>query len=110
MTRLLLDEMLPLHAAEILPEKHGHRAAHVCEFGLDATADADIATFARANDWAVVTENVVDFARESDLVLAFVLKRSLPAGGAQAAALTGRGDRRVPRTCRATLTDGCLLG
>lgn len=87
MTRLLLDEMLPLRAAESLREEHGHEAAHVSEFGLDATADADIATFARANDWAVVTENVVDFAREADLVLVFVLKRSLPAGGAHAAAL-----------------------
>jgi hypothetical protein len=94
-TRLLLDEMLQLRAAEILREEHGHRAVHVCEFGLDATADADIATFARANDWAVVTENVVDFARESDLVLMFVLKRSLPAGGAQAGALAELLDRWV---------------
>jgi len=94
-TQLLLDEMLPLRAAEILREEHGHRAAHVCEFGLDATPDADIATFARANGWAVVTENVVAFARESDLVLAFVLKRSLPAGGAQAGALAELLDRWV---------------
>jgi hypothetical protein len=86
-TRLLLDEMLPLRAAEILREQHAHQAAHVSEFGLDATADSDIATFARANGWAVVTENVVDFAREPDLVLVFVRKRSLPVGGAQATAL-----------------------
>lgn len=55
----------------------------------------DIATFARATDWAVVTENVVDFARESDLVLVFVLTRSLPAGGAQAGALAELLDRWV---------------
>jgi hypothetical protein len=94
-TRLLLDEMLPLRAAEILREEHGHHAAHVSDLGLDATADADIARFARANDWAVVTENVVDFAREGDLVLVFVPKRSLPAGGAQAAALADLLDRWI---------------
>lgn len=95
MTRLLLDEMLPLRAAEILRDEHSHQAAHVSEFSLDATADADIATFTRAGDWAVVTENVVDFAREADLVLVFVLKRTLPAGGAQAAALAKLLDRWV---------------
>ena len=93
MTRLLLDEMLPLLAAAILREQHAHQAAHVSEFGLDATADAGIATFARNNDWAVVTENVVDFAREPDLVLVFVRKGNLPAGGAQAAALAKLLDR-----------------
>jgi hypothetical protein len=36
---------------------------------------------------AVVTENVVDFAAERDVVLVFVLKENLPAGGGQAAAL-----------------------
>jgi hypothetical protein len=34
-----------------------------------------------------VTENVADFAAERDLVLVFVLKKNLPAGGAQAAGL-----------------------
>lgn len=34
-----------------------------------------------------MTENVADFAAERDLVLVFVLKRSLAAGGGQAAAL-----------------------
>jgi hypothetical protein len=94
-TRLLLDEMFPLHAAELLREQQGREAAHVSEFGLDATADADIATFARANQWAIVTENVTDFARESDVVLLFVRKRNLPAGGAQAAALAALLDRWV---------------
>jgi hypothetical protein len=42
---------------------------------------------------AVVTENVVDFAAERDLVLVFVLKKNLPAGGEQAAALAKVLDR-----------------
>lgn len=87
MTQLLLDEMSPVRAAELLREQYGHEAAHVREFGLDATADADIASFARTDGWAIVTENVADFTRESDLVIVFVLERNLPAGGAQAAAL-----------------------
>jgi len=48
---------------------------------------------ARAAGRAVVTENVADFAAERDLVLVFVLKRNLPAGGAQAAALARILDR-----------------
>lgn len=35
----------------------------------------------------MASENVADFAAERDLVLLFVLKRNLPAGGAQAPAL-----------------------
>jgi hypothetical protein len=35
----------------------------------------------------VAAENVADFASERDIVLAFVLKKNLPAGGGQAAAL-----------------------
>ncbi|MEX1162492.1 MAG: DUF5615 family PIN-like protein [Nitriliruptor sp.] len=95
MTHPLLDELFPLRAAELLREQYGHQATHVAEFGLDATDDADIATFARANDWAMVTENVSDFARESDLVLVFVLERNLPAGGAQAAAFAELLDRWI---------------
>lgn len=87
MTALLLDEMFPTAAAVLLRERHGHDAVHVSEVGLRATADADIAVVARAQARAVVTENVVDFAAERELVLVFVLKRSLPAGGGQAAAL-----------------------
>lgn len=95
MTRLLLDEMWPEPTAELLREEYGHDAAHVTELGLGATADADIATFARADRWAIVTENVSDFAREPDVVLVFALKRNLPAGTAQAAALAELLDRWV---------------
>jgi len=35
----------------------------------------------------VVTENVADFAVERDVVLVFMLKKNLPAGGGQASAL-----------------------
>lgn len=95
MTRLLLDEMFPLHAAALLREQYGHEAVHVSEVGLGATADGEIATFARADRWSLVTENVSDFTRESDVVLVFVLKRNLPAGASQAAALAGLLDRWV---------------
>lgn len=93
MTRLLLDEMWPARAAELLRDDYERDAAHVRELGLHAADDADIARFARAEGWAVVTENVSDFAREPDVVLVFVLKRSLPAGAAQAAALAVLLDR-----------------
>jgi hypothetical protein len=86
-TRFLLDEMLPPAAAAILRASYGHDAVHVCEVGLVATSDGVVAAAARSEGRAVVTENVADFAGERDVVLVFVLKRNLPAGGAQAPAL-----------------------
>jgi hypothetical protein len=79
--------MYPAAAAGLLRTRHGHDAAHVREIGLAACPDAEIAEVARSTGWGLVTENVADFAGERDLVLIFVLKRQLPAGGAQAAAL-----------------------
>lgn len=93
MSRFLLDEMFPVAAAELLRERFGREAVHVSEVGLRATEDAEIAASARAQGWALVTENVVDFAVERDLVLIFVLKRSLPSGSAQAAGLAALVDR-----------------
>jgi hypothetical protein len=94
-TRLLLDEMFPARAAVLLREQHGHDAVHVSEDGLGAPADGDIASFARADQWSFVTENVSDFARESDVVLVFVPKRGLPAGASQAAELAALLDRWI---------------
>jgi hypothetical protein len=88
-TAFLLDEMFPAAAAEILRAKDGHDAVHVVEAGLRAAADAQVAAAARAEGRAVVTENVADFAAERDVILVFVLKKNLPAGGGQAAALAG---------------------
>jgi hypothetical protein len=99
-TRLGLDELFPRQAATLLREQHGHEAFHVSEVGLDATADGEIATFARTDRWAVITENVTDFPRESDVVLVFVLERNLPAGASQAAALARLLDRWVPGASR----------
>ncbi|MGH8931255.1 MAG: DUF5615 family PIN-like protein [Egibacteraceae bacterium] len=87
MTSFLLDEMYPTDAARLLREKYGYDAVHVAEIGLRATDDADIASVARAESRAMVTENVADFAAERDLVLVFALKTNLPAGGGQAPAL-----------------------
>jgi hypothetical protein len=42
-----------------------------------------VAAVARAEGRAVVTGNVADFAAERDVVLVFVLKKNLPAGGGQ---------------------------
>ncbi|MFT3873250.1 MAG: DUF5615 family PIN-like protein [Nocardioides sp.] len=86
MRGLLIDEMFPVAAADLL-QGSGHDVVHVAEVGLRATNDALVAEAARAEQRGVVTENVADFAAERDLVLLFVLKRHLPAGGAQAAAL-----------------------
>jgi hypothetical protein len=82
--KLLLDEMLPPAAAALLRDQHGHDAVHVTEVGLGATDDPDVAAAAREQDRVLVTENIVDFAHEREVVLVFVRKRSLPAGGAQA--------------------------
>jgi hypothetical protein len=84
---LLIDEMFPTAAAEILRERHGRDAVHVAEIGMRATDDADVAQQARREGRAVVTENVADFADERDLVLVIVLKRNLPSGRAPAAGL-----------------------
>jgi hypothetical protein len=86
-TAFLIDEMFPAAAAEILRTKYGHHAVHVTEVGLRAADDVQVAAAARAEGRAVVTENVADFAAERDLVLVFALKKNLPAGGGQAAAL-----------------------
>jgi hypothetical protein len=92
-TAFLIDEMFPPATAEILRDTHGQDAVHVGEVGLSAADDAQVAATARAEGRAVVTENVVDFAAERDLPLVFVLKKNLPAGGAQAAALARVLDR-----------------
>jgi predicted nuclease of predicted toxin-antitoxin system len=85
--RFLIDEMFPPAVAKALRDAHGHDAAHVTEVGLDAAEDPEVAAAARTQDRALVTENVIHFADEHDLVLMFVHKRKLPAGGAQATAL-----------------------
>jgi hypothetical protein len=86
-TSFLIDEMFPIATATLLRDTYGHDAVHVAEVGLRAADDSTVATTARAEARAVVTENVADFVAERDVVLVFVLKRNLPAGGGQAAAL-----------------------
>jgi Domain of unknown function (DUF5615) len=92
-TAFLVDEMFPPAAAALLREKYGHDAVHVAETGLQGADDAQVAAVARADGRAVVTENVADFAAERDVVLLFMLKKNLPPGGAQAAALASVLDR-----------------
>jgi hypothetical protein len=92
-TSFLIDEMFSVAAAELLRDTYGQDAVHVGEVGLRAADDAQAAATARAESRAVVTENVADFAAERDIVLVFVLKRNLPAGGGQAAALARILDR-----------------
>ena len=93
MSAFLIDEMFPIATAVLLRDTYGHDAVHVAEAGLRAAADAHVAAVARGEGRAVVTENVVDFAAERDVVLVFVLKRNLPSGGGQAAALAKVLDR-----------------
>ena len=93
MTGFLIDEMFPAATAALLRETYGRDAVHVAEIGLRAAEDTHVAAVARGEGRAVVTENVVDFAAERDLVLIFVLKKNLPAGGGQAAALAKVLDR-----------------
>ncbi len=93
MTSFLIDEMFPVAAAEVLRTTYGRDAVHVAEAGLRAADDAQAAAAARVDGRAVVTENLADFAGERDVVLVFVLKRNLLAGGGQAAALASILDR-----------------
>jgi uncharacterized protein DUF5615 len=92
-TAFLIDEMFPIAAAMLLRDTYGHDAVHVAEAGLRAAEDAHVAAVARGEGRAVVTENVADFAAERDVVMVFVLKKNLPAGGGQAAALAKVLDR-----------------
>lgn len=87
MTAFLIDEMFPPATAVILRDTYRRDAIHVSEAGLLATADTQVAAFARAEGRAIVTENVADYAAEREVILIFVLKRNLPARGAQAPAL-----------------------
>jgi hypothetical protein len=92
-TAFLVDEMFQAATAVFLRETYGHDAVHVIEVGLRGADDIAVAALARAQGRAVVTENVADFAAERDIVLVFVLKKNLPAGGGQAAALARIIDR-----------------
>lgn len=85
--------MFPSDAARQLRDDFGHDAVHVNDLGLRGVDDRQIAQVARAHGRAVVTENIADYAGEQDLVLVCVLKRNLPAGGAQANALAKILDR-----------------
>lgn len=91
--RLLIDETFPGAAARQLREDLGHDAVHLWDVGLRGAEDSAVAAVARAEERAMVTENVADFAGEQDLILVCVLKRNLPAGGAQAAAFADLLDR-----------------
>lgn len=73
--------------AVFLRERFDHDAVHVGEVGLSGVDDSAVAAVARSAGQSLVTEKVADFAAEEDLVLVCVLKRTLPAGGAQANAL-----------------------
>jgi hypothetical protein len=91
--KFLLDEMFPRAAAALLRDAFDHDAMHVGEVGLSGADDVTVATVARSERRAVVTENVSDYAAETDLVLVCVLKRKLPSGGAQTRALAELLDR-----------------
>lgn len=93
MTTFLVDEMFSPAVAELLRDTYGYDAVHVSEIGLRSADDVQVAAVARADGRAVATENVADFAPERDIVLLFVLKRNLPAGGGQAAVLARVLDR-----------------
>lgn len=93
MTAFLVDEMFPMATAAALRDVYGHDAVHVTEAGLRGADDVQVAATARAEGWALVTENVADFSAERGVVLVFVLNKNLPVGGGQAAALARVLDR-----------------
>src|ERR1039458_2844325 len=85
--------MFPMAAAVLLRDTYGHDAVHVTEAGLRAADDAHVAAAARAEGRAVVTANVADFSAASAIILVLVLRKNLPAGGGQTAALAKVLDR-----------------
>ena len=107
MTAFRIDEMFPTAAAECLRSTYGHDAVQVAEVGLRAADDVQVAALARAEGRASVTENVADFAAERDVILVFVLKKNLPAGGGQAAALATALAPVFPRPRRARPRRAC---
>jgi hypothetical protein len=61
--RLLLDEIIPLAAAQQLRAR-GHDVVAVNELeGLAGTADPELFEFAQQQHRAIVTENIPDFVR-----------------------------------------------
>ena len=60
--KLLLDEMYPPALAEAL-RSAGIGAYTVAEQGLAGRADLDVLTYAEAETYVLLTENVADFAR-----------------------------------------------
>lgn len=78
--RFLIDEMFP-HATCGQLGKLGHDAIHVRDRGLAARPDPEVAALAAAEDRALVTENVRDFAAEHGVVVVCVLKSRLPSAG-----------------------------
>ena len=95
MTAFLLEEMFPTGTAMMLRETYGHDAVHVAESSLRGVEGAQVAATARAEGRAVVTGNVADFAAERGIVLLYVVKKNLPAGGGQATALAKIPDRWI---------------
>lgn len=77
--RFLLDQMFPPATCREL-DRRGHHAVHVRDRGVDARPDPEVAALAAAEERALVTENVCDFAREHGVVVC-VLKSRLPAAG-----------------------------
>jgi hypothetical protein len=60
--KLLLDEMYASKLAQLLRDQ-GIDAATVTELGLTARSDADVFTAAAEREYALLTENVSDFAQ-----------------------------------------------
>lgn len=78
--RFLIDELFPAAVCARLAER-GHDAVHVRDRGLDASPDREVSALAARENRALVTENVKDFAGETDVVVVCVLKSRLPPKG-----------------------------
>jgi Domain of unknown function (DUF5615) len=60
--KLLLDEMYPVKLAQVLRDQ-GIDAVALIELGMAGRSDADVFTAATDGGYALLTENVSDFAR-----------------------------------------------
>lgn len=78
--RFLIDEMFPRASCGRLADLAMTRSTSVTA-GLAARPDPEVAALVAAEDRALVTENVKDFAAEEGIVIVCVLKARLPSGG-----------------------------
>ncbi|HEX9766786.1 MAG TPA: DUF5615 family PIN-like protein [Nitriliruptorales bacterium] len=71
--RFLIDAMLPPHTCDLLVDRD-HEAVTPADLGAHNLPDDTLIEIAGADEWVVVTENAVDFARVTSCTVLLVRK------------------------------------